>query len=320
MKKRLLVFVILLLSCFLFSGQFVAQAEPVRVQGDGEYFRETGHWVVGEFYKHYASTPHAIIIYGFPITEEFFDPNSGRRVQYFQNVRFEFHPEKLPGEQVVLTPTGQALLQPAKDIDLSVYTPNCRKGEDWAFPVCYSFQDFYIAYGGVEQFGKPVTALQYSRGRLVQVFEYAKFIWKPENPESDRITLAPLGVEYFYFAKEELSLLQPLKNLTYSLSISELKTRAFTKAAVVSHGQDQIIYITVYDQNAAPVESALVDIVVQYPNGTQITLPTIDTGEEGLAEISFIVDTDILGIAEITATISFRSITKVIKTSFRVGY
>ena len=120
----------------------------------------------------------------------------------------------------------------------------------------------------------------------------------------------------------DFSLLQPIKNNIYVLSISELKVRAFTKSAVVSQGQEQTLYITVYDQNSAPVEGALVNVVIKYPDGTEITLPTFDTekDKEGLAETSFTVDTDFQGVAEITATVTYRGITKVIKTSFRVGY
>ncbi|MGH2353936.1 MAG: hypothetical protein ACRDJN_20215, partial [Chloroflexota bacterium] len=58
---------------------------------------ETGHNVYGGFLT-YFTTNGGLEAFGYPITEEFQEPNqdgTGRdyTVQYFQRARFEYHPE-----------------------------------------------------------------------------------------------------------------------------------------------------------------------------------------------------------------------------------
>ncbi len=60
---------------------------PVRAQQTaGQYFPETGHNVLGDFYTFYQGIPDAAMIFGYPITEEYVN-SQGLKVQYFQRVR-----------------------------------------------------------------------------------------------------------------------------------------------------------------------------------------------------------------------------------------
>src|SRR6187551_420534 len=72
---------------------------------DFKYFAETGHNVKGEFLTFYNSNPNALILFGYPITEEF-PAKDGVTVQYFQRVRFELHPELPEGQRVSVTLIG----------------------------------------------------------------------------------------------------------------------------------------------------------------------------------------------------------------------
>ena len=88
MLRKTTVFILVILFALLsHGGTASAQVETSR------FFSDTGHWLVDQFYDFYTDYEHAEIVYGSPITEQFVDHLTGRLVQYFQNVRFELHPE-----------------------------------------------------------------------------------------------------------------------------------------------------------------------------------------------------------------------------------
>jgi hypothetical protein len=74
--------------------------EPTQV-----YFRETGHYLGGEFLKYWKARG-GLASYGFPISEELREVNQadGKEytVQYFERARLEYHPEYQGTEYVVL--------------------------------------------------------------------------------------------------------------------------------------------------------------------------------------------------------------------------
>jgi hypothetical protein len=73
---------------------------------DCEYFAETGHRLCGRFGdywhthglklgdSHTVSFRESLALLGYPISEEFTDPESGLTVQYFERARLEYHPDK----------------------------------------------------------------------------------------------------------------------------------------------------------------------------------------------------------------------------------
>ena len=77
-----------------------ATPEPTQV-----YFRETGHYLGGEFLAYWKARG-GLASYGFPISEELREVNQadGKEyaVQYFERARFEYHPENQGSEYVVL--------------------------------------------------------------------------------------------------------------------------------------------------------------------------------------------------------------------------
>lgn len=65
------------------------------------YFPETGHYVGHgflQFWEKFGGLP----IFGYPLSEEFTDPETGLTVQYFERARFEHHPGKAPEQFDVL--------------------------------------------------------------------------------------------------------------------------------------------------------------------------------------------------------------------------
>src|SRR3972149_5503975 len=73
-----------------------AQQGPVE-----RYFDESGHTVRGRFLTFYDKYG-GLAIFGYPITDEFIDPQSQLLVQYFQRARFEWNPSNPERFQVQL--------------------------------------------------------------------------------------------------------------------------------------------------------------------------------------------------------------------------
>src|SRR6476661_3090057 len=73
------------------------------------YFPETGHTLQGKFLAYWQSHG-ALAQFGYPLTEEFFEPdgpnNALLQVQYFERNRFELHPEHQPPNDVLLGTLG----------------------------------------------------------------------------------------------------------------------------------------------------------------------------------------------------------------------
>ena len=80
------------------------------------YFPETRHNVDGEILNYFRATG-AIQVYGYPLTEEYWEPDvaggtAGRMVQYFQRARLEYHEESRgTRDEVQLGPIGDEALK-----------------------------------------------------------------------------------------------------------------------------------------------------------------------------------------------------------------
>jgi hypothetical protein len=314
LRKISAVVIVVVFALLTAGGSASAQIEASR------FFSDTGHWLVGKFYDFYMDFEYAEIVYGSPITDQFLDNLTGRLIQYFENARFEMHPENPPGLQVVVTRLGEILYEPDVPIHLNHFTPNCLRALIWDFPVCFSFLDFYLAKGGQARFGAPVSGLEYTRGHLVQHFEYARLVWKPGHPEGAQITLAPLGEEYFSIMDEDPIRLEPVRNHIYSQSISELHVKSFTRHAMLSPGDVQTLYVMVRDQNDAPVIGGRVTMTIEYPDGTSGTYSTVATNDIGLAELNFPASSAGLGLAKVTVAVVYGDLLETSLTSFRVWY
>jgi hypothetical protein len=289
-------------------------------QSSNEYFPVTGHFVTGEFLQFYNHAPNAKTIYGSPITEQFYDTSIGRTVQYFQNARFELFPELPPGQQVLLTQLGSALHRNGHLIEIIPTTAYCDQEEDWAFPVCFTFLDFYLEQDGAIHFGKPISGIEYYNGRLIQQFEFAHFIWVPENLSGAKVSLAQLGTQFFNRIGANHYLLEPIRNQEYNANINRLQVRVFTQQAVISQGESQTINVVVKDQNNAPITAALVSITVEYPDGTTETIASLPTNSFGVAQSAFTVNSDQIGVVDISVTVTYNNLLSRGITTFRLWY
>ena len=100
-KRRLLLTILMLLTVALgMSASVNAQSS------DSVYVSETGHWIWGEFLRAYNSVSDPLFYYGYPITDDFTDPVTRTRVQYFQKARFDLV-DTVEGPQILMAPLGR---------------------------------------------------------------------------------------------------------------------------------------------------------------------------------------------------------------------
>ena len=285
---------------------------------DPQYFRETGHYVSGEFLTYYRSVKDATLLFGYPITEAF--PKDGRLVQYFQRARFELYPELPTGQHVQLTALGSktyAAGQPFGD-------PNefgCRHFAETGFSVCHAFLDFFEKYGGVAQFGYPISSFE-NRGKLtVQYFEKARFEWRPDLPAGQRVGLTDLGRIFFDQEKEDVNLLKPLSfNEIGRQAPLAIQSHAFSWKAITLSTDQQLIYVIVQDQTLQPVSGATGVATVRWPDGSKETLSLV-TNSNGFGVVPLSFNGLPQGsLVTITIVVTKDGLTNTAITSFRIWY
>lgn len=249
---------------------------------DSEYFPQFGHNVKGEFLDYYYGVPDPTLVFGYPITERI-QSVDGLEVQYFQRARFEYHPELPPGQQVQLTPLGRLTYTPAGQ--LNVFNPMaCQYFAETGFAVCFAFLEFFIANGGVAQFGYPISPFEFHDNLIVQYFEKARFEWHPWRAEGERVNLADLGRIYFDMRGEDPGHLPPVDPEAGPLTIAPLtlQVRAFVWKAVTLSSDHQVIFVIVQDQNLKPVTDARGEARVHWPGGEETVLQ-FSTNSNGVA-------------------------------------
>ena len=292
-------------------------------QDETRYFPETGHWITGDFLRVYESITDPLQVYGFPITDAFqtesVPQNPGMLVQYFQKVRFEYHPENPPELEVVISPLGEYMYEidgPGKVVPVSPLLARCRNIPADGFPVCYAFLTFFDAYGGIAQFGYPISGIEYHDNRMVQYFQRARFEWHPERPSGSRVTITELGRQYFDLYESPILLLSNFED--YAANILSLRSHAFISKAIATPDDSLILYVVVQDQNLHPVANAHVSAVLRFTNGDEKLYIMDLTNEHGVSMLSFDFQDAPYGIAEVVVTVSSSLLQTHTRTSFRI--
>jgi hypothetical protein len=287
---------------------------------DYQYFNETGHNVQGEFLQFYRLAANPLLVYGYPITEEF-TRTDGMRVQYFQRARFEYRAELPAGQRVVLSSLGRALYTPANPIPTD--NPQaCQYFEQSGYSVCYDFYPFFEANGGVAQFGLPISSFESRDDTIVQYFEKARLEWQPWRAPGQRVVITDLGRIYFDKVGEDPGLLPPaapLNAVTRPLVLS-IHVRAFVLKAVTLADDQQTIYIIARDQRGQPLAEADCTVQLQWPDGRSDTVLR-RTDRNGIAQLPFAFNDQIHG-RRVLAGVScnYGGISAGTTTSFRIWY
>jgi hypothetical protein len=85
---------------------------PVGPNGEGWWFRETGHNLSGGFLAYWEANG-SLAQFGYPLTEVFeeqLEDGQTYRVQYFERARFEYHPENPAPYDMLLGQFGRRIL------------------------------------------------------------------------------------------------------------------------------------------------------------------------------------------------------------------
>jgi polysaccharide biosynthesis protein PslG len=161
------------------------------------FFPETGHSVGGRFLA-YWERHGGLAINGYPISperDEVLEDGRVYRVQWFERVRLEYHPENPAPYDMLLGQFGR-LLHPADPPVAAM--PGARFFAETGHNLHGRFLTYWDAHGGLAQFGFPLTetfteTLEDGKRYEVQYFERARFEYHPENPEPYRVLLGQFG-------------------------------------------------------------------------------------------------------------------------------
>jgi hypothetical protein len=293
----------------------------VNAQGssDERYFPETGHTVKGEFLRFYRNTPDPALLYGDPISEQF-TSRDGRVVQYFERARFELIVGWAGSASVQLTPLGQSTYLPGGP-KLDINNPAACKSFRTSYPVCFAFLDFYRAHGGEAQFGEAISPFEFHENLIVQYFEKARFEWRADRPEGQRVVLTDLGRLYFRQLGEEEAQLRPIRPLDATISaVLALHARAFVKSAITQSGGQQAVYVVVQSQTGQPVANANGMATVHFTdNHTEEYYFT--TNSSGLGSFTFNFKNQAAGkLIPIEIIVTYQGLATKTTTSFRTWY
>ena len=191
MRIAKLVGIITVLGMVLVSAGQPALAAPAV---DSEYYPQTFHFIRGDFLKFYHSVSDPLTIFGFPITDQFIDPQTGILTQYFQKARFDLQ-TTAQGPLVTLGKLGYLLYdENGTPYNIPQTGPTCRLFPATAKTACYAFLQYYDANQGDKYFGDPISGLELrDGGRIVQYFTNVRMEYWPNLPEGRKVQLTYLG-------------------------------------------------------------------------------------------------------------------------------
>jgi len=314
MTRRFAILLVLPMIC-------LASWRPVAAQssGDVQFFPETGHNVKGEFLRFYKSARNPLLVFGYPITEQI-QSTDGKTVQYFQRARFELHAALPENQRVQLTALGQAMYTSSNQ-QLNIDNPSACQLFSNGIRVCFAFLDFYKANGGAAQFGNPISPFEFHENLIVQYFEKARFEWRADRPDGQRVVLTDLGRIYFDQLAEDQAFLKPSNPLNATIdNILAINARAFvSKAVTISSGQ-QTVYTIVESQTHRAVSNANGKATIHFSDShTEDYFFT--TNAVGLGKIVFNFVNQTQGeLVTIDIIVTYQGLSATTTTSFRIWF
>ena len=294
---------------------------PVKAQTtDTLYFEETGHSITGVILEYYQTVEDAMLLFGFPITEEFTDENTGQRTQYFQHVRLDIT-ESTSGPTVQIAPLGTLLYdENAPATPLNTVNTACRISQNTGKQICYDFLRFYEAHHGAKYLGEPISNLIEQDRRIVQYFENGRLEWRPELPAGQKIGVSNLGQIYYNQEIGPDGQNATGQNIIVS-SIPEVKVSTFVSKALIAANSSQKIFVIVQDKNLQPVQGAMINIIIHKPGelGEGYRAPATD--KNGISVFEFNVgDLPIKQVMNVDVDVDYSGVRTESESWFRVWW
>jgi hypothetical protein len=291
-----------------------AQAQSADVQ----YFPETGHNVRGDFLQFYNKAKDPKLVFGYPITEQF-TSKDGKTVQYFQRARFELSTDLFGNRHLQLTSIGEAAYEPGGQLNINS-SSGCQLFSS-GFRVCLAFLDFYNANGGEAQFGIPISPFEYRENLIVQYFEKARFEWRADRPDGQRVAVTDLGRTYFDLLAEDPAHLKSANPLDATINaVLSLRVRSYVSKSIMLSSGQQTVYIVVQSQTLQAVPNAAGKATVHLPDGRTEDY-YFNTNDAGIGNFAFkFADQKQGEIVPIDILVVYQGIVGKTKTSFRIWY
>jgi len=140
-------------------------ASPVHAATEPLYIAATGHYVQGVF-RNFWDTNNGMVNFGYPITDEYIDPTSGRIVQYYERARFE---RENPAATVVYLAMLGREVSTGRVFTTSSAIANTktrRYFSETSQIVQYGFKEIWEKQGGLAIFGLPISSETRSNWRM----------------------------------------------------------------------------------------------------------------------------------------------------------
>jgi hypothetical protein len=310
--RRFAIFLLVLIIPFVSWNPASAQSS-----GDIQYFPETGHNVKGDFLHFFKSASNPILVFGYPITEQM-TSKDGKTVQYFQRARLELHPELSANQRVQMTALGQVMHRSGSQ-QLDIDNPSACQTFPTGYRVCFAFLDFYQANGGTTQFGNPISPFEFQENLIVQYFEKARFEWRADRPEGQRVVITDLGRLYFDQLPEDQSYLRPIQPINATIDdVLSLQARAFVQKAITTSSGQQTVYVLVQSQTNQAVVNSNGKAMVHFSDGHTEEY-FFSTNSSGLGSITFSFANQKQGeLVLIGILVTYQGLSATTSTSFRI--
>jgi hypothetical protein len=247
-----------------------------------EYFAETGHHICDEFLDFF-KTQGEIEIFGYPLTEAFYDSELKLHVQYFQRARMELHPQSSGSPRVLLGPLvdemgyhfPKAPLEQTSTLNGNVqrYFPETGR------TVSHAFLDYFRDRGGEEIFGYPVSELVIADGYVVQYFQRARMEWHPEAFPSPQILLTNVGelyIERFGVPGNYDKPRDPSGRIASAAppedsrtQVTQLNVDASVRHVISGQEGSQTVFVYITDQRNHPIPGISVEMNVRHRSGAR---------------------------------------------------
>jgi hypothetical protein len=258
------------------------------------------------------------MVFGYPLTEQIAS-RDGKTVQYFERARFELRADLPEKQRVQLSALGKAMYEPADQVNLG-NTSGCDVFAT-GYPVCYAFLDFYRANGGAAQFGEPISPFEFHDNIIVQYFELARFEWRADRPEGQRVVLTDLGHLYFEKIGENPELLRPVNPLDATINpILSIRVRAFVARPVTQPRGRQTVFVIVQSQTGKAVPDATGKAIIRWP-GNRTEEYFFTTNNAGVGTLTFDFSDQKQGeLVPIEVMVAYQGLAGSTKTSFRIWF